>query len=166
MVNEIYIVFGEELLPAKPDVDPVDFVQSGLGSEGDMMKALRNTDVLKPCKPAARALTGENDPEKMARKLLSFGPKAVAMTMGAEGSLIASGESITYQPAYRVKVVDTTGAGDAYMGGLSFALLMEWPLDRVASFANACAALCCTRVGARATSAGREVEALVDDAAG
>ena len=61
----------------------------------------------------------------------------------------------------RVKVVDTTGAGDAFMGGLSYALLQGWPLDRVGLFANACAALCCTKVGARAMAKRPEVEALM-----
>lgn len=47
-----------------------------------------------------------------------MGSKVVAITMGAEGSLVASGTSITHQPAFQIDVVDTTGAGDAYMGGL------------------------------------------------
>src|ERR1051326_7508143 len=110
------------------------------------------TDVLKPCKAAARELTQESDYERIARKLLSFGPRVVAITMGSEGCLIASADEMAAQRAFWVDVVDTTGAGDAYMGGLSYAMLQEWPLDRVAAFANACAALCCTQVGARAMS--------------
>lgn len=47
------------------------------------------------------------------------------------------------------------------MGGLSYALLQDWPLDRVAAFANACAALCCTQVGARSMSNRQEVEELI-----
>jgi sulfofructose kinase len=64
-------------------------------------------------------------------------------------------------PAYKVEVVDTTGAGDAFMGGLSYGLLQNWDLKRVGSFANACAALCCTKVGARAMAKYNEVAAFI-----
>src|SRR4051812_4821215 len=143
------------------DVDPQDFAKAGLGSEAELLEALRITDVLKPCKAGARQLTGETDYERMARKLLTFGPKTVAVTLGSEGCLIASGHRVVHQPAFKVNVVDTTGAGDAFMGGLSFALLQGWPEERVAAFANACAALCCTKVGARALARRAEVETLI-----
>ncbi len=146
------------------DVDPTYFVQAGLGTEADLAEAMRLTDILKPCKPAARALTGvsgASDLEAMAQKLLAMGPKIVALTAGGEGCVIASAAGMVHRPAYKVNVVDTTGAGDAFMGGLSFALLQGWPHDRVASFANACAALCCTAVGARAMARRDRVEALM-----
>jgi sugar/nucleoside kinase (ribokinase family) len=60
-----------------------------------------------------------------------------------------------------VKVVDTTGAGDAFMGGLSYGLLQGWDFARVGIFANACAALCCTKVGARAMARRDEVAAFI-----
>jgi len=143
------------------DVPPEDFLGSGIGTEADLVDALKMTDILKPCKAAARTLSGETDPEKMAAKLLSLGPKTVAITMGSEGCLIATQKQRVREPAFSVKVVDTTGAGDAFMGGLSYALLQGWPLDRVGLFANACAALCCTKVGARAMAGRPEVEALM-----
>ena len=142
------------------DVDPQYFVSAGLGTEAELLEALRLTDVLKPCKAAARQLTGEKDADPMARRLLALGPKVVAVTLGADGCLIADAHGIAHQPAFRVDVVDTTGAGDAFMGGLSYALLQGWPHARVAAFANACAALCCTKVGARAMARLPEVEKL------
>ena len=81
--------------------------------------------------------------------------------MGPEGCLIASKEGIAHAPPFRVDVVDTTGAGDAFMGGLSYALLQGWDHERVGTFANACAALCCTKVGARAMSKHDEVVAFI-----
>lgn len=146
------------------DVDPTYFVQAGLGTEGDLREALRMTDVLKPCKAAARELTRENDYASIAQKLLAMGPTVVAITMGSEGCLIATQHSMVQRPAFKVKVVDTTGAGDAFMGGLSYALLQGWPHEQAAVFANACAALCCTKVGARAMATRPEVEALVRSA--
>jgi sugar/nucleoside kinase (ribokinase family) len=144
------------------DVDPTYFVEAGLGSQEELMEALKLTDVLKPCKAAARELTQKDDYNAIAEKLISLGPRVVAITMGSEGCLIATDHSSVHRPAFTVKVVDTTGAGDAFMGGLSYALLQGWSHDRVAAFANACAALCCTQVGARAMAHRQAVEDLVN----
>ena len=143
------------------DVAPSYFAQARLGAEKDLIAALQFVDVLKPCKAAAREITGESDYEKMAVKLLALGPKIVAVTMGAEGSLIASAGRMAHVPAFHVNVVDSTGAGDAFMGGLSYGLLQGWDYQRVGLFANACAALCCTKVGARAMGKRKEVVALI-----
>jgi len=62
---------------------------------------------------------------------------------------------------FSVKVVDSTGAGDAFMGGLSYGLLQGWDFERVGTFANACAAICCTKVGARSMGKRDEVMALI-----
>ena len=143
------------------DVAPSYFAQAGLGAENDLLEALQMVDVLKPCKAAAREITGESDYEKMAAKLLALGPKIVAVTMGAEGSLLASANTMDHVTAFSVSVVDSTGAGDAFMGGLSYGLLQGWDLPSVALFANACAARCCTEVGARAMGRRAEVLALI-----
>jgi sugar/nucleoside kinase (ribokinase family) len=143
------------------DVDPTYFVRAGLGTEEGLTETLRLTDVLKPCKAAAHELSGEKDYERVASKLLAMGPKLVAITMGSEGCMIATSQKMVRVPSFLVKVVDTTGAGDAFMGGLSYALLRGWDLERVATFANACAALCCTRVGARAMSNLAQVDDLI-----
>lgn len=143
------------------DVAPGYFVEAGLGTEAGLMEALKLVDVLKPCKAAARELSGSGDYDAMAGKLVALGPKLVAITMGGEGCLVARAEKIAHIPSFAVKVVDTTGAGDAFMGGLSYALLQGWDDARAGRFANACAALCCTKVGARAMSGLAEVNALV-----
>jgi sugar/nucleoside kinase (ribokinase family) len=143
------------------DVSPSFFAQSNLGTQEELTASLRLVDVLKPCKAAARELTGETDYEKVADKLLNLGPNLVAITMGTDGCLIASRKQKVRVPAFRPDVVDTTGAGDAFMGGLSYALLQGWDQQRVGIFANACAALCCTRVGARAMSKREDVVTFI-----
>ncbi len=143
------------------DVAPSYFAQARLGSEEDLVETLRLVDVLKPCKAAAREITGETDYEKMAAKLLALGPKIVAVTMGVEGALIAAEGKKEHVPAFNVQVVDSTGAGDAFMGGLSFGLLQGWEYRQVGLFANACAAICCTKVGARSMGRRDEVLALI-----
>jgi sugar/nucleoside kinase (ribokinase family) len=143
------------------DVAPSYFARAGLGSQEELVAALRWVDVLKPCKAAARELTGESDYETMARGLLKLGPELVAITIGAEGCLIASRDRVARVPSFKVNVVDTTGAGDAFMGGLSYALLQGWNHEKVGIFANACAAQCCTKVGARAMARRDEVIAFI-----
>jgi fructokinase len=143
------------------DVAPSYFAQAKLGSEKDLLAALQLVDVLKPCKAAAREITGETDYEKIATKLLALGPKFVAVTMGADGCLIAGGGQMAQVSSFKVNVVDTTGAGDAFMGGLSYGLLQGWDHRHVGLFANACAAICCTKVGARAMGKRGEVAALI-----
>ena len=143
------------------DVTPRFFAQMNLGRQEELCDALKLVDVLKPCKAAAREMTGVTDYNRMADQLLNLGPKIVAITQGEDGCLIASKEKRVQVPAFRVNVVDTTGAGDAFMGGLSYGLLQNWDLERVGVFANACAALCCTKVGARAMSKLDEVLSFV-----
>lgn len=134
------------------DVTPNFFAQMNLGSQEELTQSLKLVDVLKPCKAAARGMTGEADYDAIADKLLDLGPPLVAITKGAEGCLIATRKERAHVPAFKVTVVDTTGAGDAFMGALSYGLLQGWDFARVGTFANACAALCCTKVGARAMS--------------
>jgi sugar/nucleoside kinase (ribokinase family) len=143
------------------DVSPSFFAESELGTQAELCSALRLVDVLKPCKAAARELTGEADYEKVATALLRMGPSVVAITLGVDGCLIATPKEVAKVPAFKVDVVDTTGAGDAFMGGLSFALLQGWNIEKVGLFANACAALCCTKIGARAMARHDEVVALI-----
>jgi len=144
------------------DVAPSYFIEAGLGTEAALMDTLKLVDVLKPCKAAAHELSGASDYDTMAESLLRLGPKLVAITMGGEGCLISRAEKSSHLPSFPVSVVDTTGAGDAFMGGLSYALLQGWDDERVGRFANACAALCCTKVGARAMSGFADVNSLLD----
>jgi fructokinase len=143
------------------DVTAAFYAQMNLGTQDELCSALRMVDVLKPCKAAAREMSGESDPSRIADKLLGLGPKVVAIALGEDGCMIASREQKVQVRAFRVNVVDTTGAGDAFMGGLSYALLQNWDFERAGLFANACAGLCCTKVGARAMSKRDEVIAFM-----
>ena len=143
------------------DVSPAFFAQANLGTQEELVASLKLVDVLKPCKAAARELTGEADYEKIAKSLLDLGPSLVAVTMGADGCIIATRQKSVHVSGFKIKPVDTTGAGDAFMGGLSYGLLQGWDEQRVGLFANACAALCCLKVGARAMSKRDEVVAFI-----
>jgi len=77
----------------------------------------------------------------------AFRLKLIAVTRGEKGSLLFKGNLIE-QPAFKVKVVDTTGAGDAFAAGLIVGKLMGFKEDELLRFANACAAISITKYGA------------------
>jgi sulfofructose kinase len=74
----------------------------------------------------------------------------VAVTLGERGVLLRTRDGVTHVPAPRVEVVDTTGAGDAFHGAYLLSICEHGDCVRAARFANAVAALKCTRMGGRA----------------
>jgi ribokinase len=97
--------------------------------------------------PGFKNLTGLKETEAAARELLDRGVGAVVVTLGAEGALIVTWDAIQHIPGYKVDVVDTTGAGDAFNGALAVALAKGRTLPEAVDFANAAAALQVTKVG-------------------
>jgi sulfofructose kinase len=75
--------------------------------------------------------------------------RLTAATLGEEGVLAWDGSRFHYAPAFQVKTLDTTGAGDIFHAGFIYGLLRGWPLSRQLDFACAAAALNCTAAGAR-----------------
>lgn len=120
-----------------------------LGSEKDFERALRLADYLKPSKGPAAEITGERDALKAARAMRKkYGARAVVITDGEAGCAIASAEFTARVSASRIKAVDSTGAGDAFLGGMLAGLHygLAWP-DAL-RLANACGAACCEISGA------------------
>jgi ribokinase len=89
-------------------------------------------------------------PEKAVIDMKSFGPKAVTITLGERGCITAAGDEHFYTPAFKVEVVDTTGAGDVFHGGYIYGLLQKWDIKDVVRFAAAFAGLKCRKLGGRA----------------
>jgi len=78
-----------------------------------------------------------------------FGCKLAAATLGEDGVLAWDGSGFLHRAAYRVPVVDTTGAGDIFHAGFIYGLRQGWELERQMDFACAAAAMNCTGAGAR-----------------
>ena len=78
-----------------------------------------------------------------------FGCRFTAATLGTDGVLACDGEQFHYASAYRVPVVDTTGAGDIFHAAFIYALLQGWPVGQQLDFACAAAGLNCMAAGAR-----------------
>lgn len=122
---------------------------------------LSKAAVLTPNESEARILTGievvdEDSARKAARKLLDAGAKAVIVTMGARGFLLAEDGATEFVPAMKVKAVDATAAGDAFMGSLAVGLAQGQSLREAALFANRVAALSVTRLGAQTSMPTRQ----------
>lgn len=101
----------------------------------------RLADILLPGLDDARQLTGLDDPAGICRHYLAMGPSIVALTMGKDGTMIATGERIEVIPVHQVEAIDATGAGDTFDGSF----LVEWLASRdpfaAGRYANAAAAL-------------------------
>ncbi|GKQ38119.1 ribokinase [Streptomyces sp. A012304] len=112
---------------------------------------LGHTDLLVPNEHEAAALTGRTDPREAALALLDSVPEVV-VTLGAAGSLYAArGTEPLTVPAPRVTAVDSTGAGDTFVGALAVALGEGRPVREALSWAAAAAALSVQRPGASAS---------------
>jgi len=96
------------------------------------------------------AATGERDLLKALPLLKrTYGCRAVCATLGIDGALAWDGHRFWYSPSYKVRVADTTGAGDLFHAGFSYGILKGWELQRILDFACAAAGLNCQALGAR-----------------
>ena len=113
---------------------------------------LQFVDVLTPNLSEAKVLTGRSpdaavEPEAIARELISRGVKRVVMTLGEKGALLTTAHSSLHIPAINVSAQDTTGAGDAFNGGLAVALSRGVNLEEAVRFAVVTGGLAVTREG-------------------
>ncbi|MFB6819550.1 ribokinase [Streptomyces sp. NPDC056347] len=117
-------------------------------------------DLLVPNEHEAAELSGFTDPRAAAQHLLGRVP-AVVITLGARGCLYAArGTDPVRFPAPEVTAVDTTGAGDTFVGTLAVALAERRPVPKALAWAASAAALCVQRPGASASMPYRtEIEA-------
>lgn len=108
------------------------------------------TDIFLPSLAEAVEITGEQEPDKIARVLMDCGVKTVGLKMGEEGCYVRTADREIRAGAYKVEVVDGTGSGDAFVAGFLLGILRGWDLEDIAHFANAVGALCVTAPGTTA----------------
>jgi ribokinase len=113
------------------------------------VRLLSLVDVLVPNETEACALSGKPTAREAATWLLAQGCRAVLVTVGEEGALLAQpGSPVLALPAYEVEAMDTTAAGDAFCGVLAVALASGHTLPEAAQRASAAGALAATVMGA------------------
>jgi len=152
-VREVLRLADEAGVPTLLDLDvpPRDAVP-GLGDAQTLEAVLRAARILKPAKEAARALVPEAGSDALAiaeamRK--RFASEAVIVTDGAAGCAISAEGVALRVPGYRVgQVLDSTGAGDAFLGGLLVGLAAGMGWEDAGRLANACGAACVEKLGA------------------
>jgi len=135
------------------------------------MRVVAGVEVLKLALDEARFLSGEHSVEDAATWLLHQGPGLVVVTLGEQGCYYARGDASGWIMPYPAEPVDTTGAGDAFMGALIARLLEAQvhpreltpsEIEDTLSFCNAAGALAVSRRGAIPSLPCREeIEALV-----
>lgn len=133
------------------DVPPSDAFASGLGDAAMLDALLRSADLIKPSKSAARELVPEasGDALATARAMRDrYGASTVVVTDGAAGCAIADAHYEGIVAARAIKPVDTTGAGDAFLGGLLAAMHVGLDWESAGRLANACGAACAEQLGA------------------
>jgi ribokinase len=112
------------------------------------------TDFIIPNETELSLLTGIEvqdlaSAEQAAKVLLKRGAKNVIVTLGSKGALFVSDQQVLQVSAYKINVVDTTAAGDAFIGGFASALLRGLEVETAVKYANACGALAATKFGAQ-----------------
>jgi ribokinase len=130
---------------------------------------LQHVDILTPNESEALTLRGRpparvslEDAPPLAEAMRKLGPQTVILKLGDQGALLLNSSGFRHFPAFAVKVVDSTAAGDTFNAGLAVALAEGKPIEVAIPFANAAAAISVTRMGAQASAPNRaEVDALL-----
>jgi ribokinase len=140
MANDLKVPFVLDPAPARE-----------LGPE-----LLRMVDVLTPNETEAQILTGievtdEDSARAASKNLLERDIKAVILTLGGKGFLLADNKEARYVSAQKVDAVDSTAAGDAFTGSLAVGIAENKALLDAALFANYVAALSVTKMGAQSS---------------
>ncbi len=131
---------------------------------------IMEVDIISPNVSEAEIITGfkaveDRIDKNVASYLIGRGAKAAVLKLGSRGSLVVMGDGHFYRvPAYKVNVVDTTAAGDAFTAAFTVAITQGKNYHDAAKFANAAGALACTKLGAQsAMPTTHEVRILMTD---
>lgn len=121
-------------------------------------ECIKFTHFIKVSDEEAKLLTGKEDLEAAAKELLNLGAKNVAITLGKEGTMIADKCNLEVVPSIKINSIDSTGAGDAFVGATLYKISQEEDLKAVISsfdkfreiiqFGNTVGAIVCTKLGA------------------
>ena len=135
----------------------------------DTPPELLNVDIITPNHIEAGIMVGEpikdvRSAKTVASALVAYGPEAVVVTIGEKGAvLVNKSDHIRHFPAPKVRIVDTTAAGDAFTGALAVAIARDKKLSDAIRYANVAGALACVKFGAQPAMPTRsEVENLLE----
>lgn len=145
------------------DIEPT----AGSCSQELWLRLLPHIDIALPNAAGLARLTGCSDVEEGARWLLDRGVRMVVVTCGAEGARIYDAEGSFHYPAYHVKVVDTTGAGDCFNAVFLSCVVLGFEKRDCARYATAAAAISIGAAGSRThLPTRRQVEEFMESEGG
>jgi len=130
----------EEGIPTIIDLDKVEPLTSEL---------IKGIDFIITSSRFPTLYTGISDREKALLDLQKHTPGFLCASLGHEGAMALEDGRIIYAEGFKVKAVDTTGAGDVFHAGFIYGLLRNWEVAEILKFANAVAALKCRGLGGR-----------------
>lgn len=123
-----------------------------------MQEGVKLADLLKVSEEEMQLITNESDLARGSQALLEMGPSLVLVSLGAKGAYYRNAVGAGHLPTYDVPTVDTTGAGDAFMGAIHYQLrrkaaedlrtLSAFELEEIVRFGNAAGSLTTTKGGA------------------
>ncbi len=93
-------------------------------------------------------VNGGEESEKLRKLQKKYSLRLIALTKGDCGSILFNGERISKHPGFKVEVLDTVGAGDAFTAAVAVGLIKKWDLDTINDFANKLGGYVCTQQGA------------------
>ena len=116
-----------------------------------VLEALPYVDIFAPCQGGFYQLCGTDDLVEARKYIRKYFSNLLLVTLGNEGSVAFNKQDEKFfEPIYPAKVVDTTGAGDSYLGAFIYSYLIACrPLQEAMQFATVCAAFTCGHIGAR-----------------
>jgi ribokinase len=138
-----------ELLPStvKLSLDPGElYARKGLVA---LESIIKRTFVLMPNQSELKLLTGSDDYKKGVKVLLEKGVKIVAVKLGGKGCYVSDEKESHHIGAFKVQIVDTTGAGDAFCAGFLYGLINGKSLYECGRLGNFVASRCIMTMGAR-----------------
>ena len=112
---------------------------------------LRQVDILILNQSELRLLCGEDESQAAIRRLQEWGCRTIVVTLGEQGALLVQGQTQIHMEAYRVKAVDSVGAGDAFVGAFAASLAAGKSTLEAAQAGNAAGALAVTKHGAQSS---------------
>lgn len=110
---------------------------------------IRNIDFVVTSSRFPTLFTGVSDREKAIVELQKHTSGFLCATLGPEGALALVEGKILHVKGFKIKAIDTTGAGDVFHAGFIYGLLQNWEVSEILRFANAVAALKCLDLGGR-----------------
>lgn len=87
---------------------------------------------------------------KVIEELFNLNKSIAVVTLGAKGCIVKSEKGTFAFPAFPIKAIDTTGAGDAFRAGFIYGLLQNWEIEQIICFSSAVAAINCLTIGGQA----------------